>query len=635
MRRRWWWLPLVAAIGGIVATVLVARILDGRARNERRHALERSAAEIGFAVSERVRLPAESLQTIGAVIAHTPAIERASFESIAASVHQRTPRIYALEWAPLIGMTERAALEARVRAEGRPGWTILEPGANGLVPAGERQRYLPILYSVPDNPAVGFDVLSRAEAAAVFDLACSTGRAVFSPRYRLVEDAGDIASVILYEPVWRDSKAPTDAIARCRAVLGVGILIFRVRDMIGEAITQHHAAATLDVALDDITGEEQVQLLYETREGAADRAARETHVDVALPLYGRTWRLRVGDAVGVAAPYVPLAVGGGLTLLATTLAAIAAWLLSNRRRLRSMTRLGQYRVEREIGRGAMGVVYQAQHLLLQRPAALKILAPDLVDGASRRRFEREVRLAAKLQHPSVVQVYDFGVTAEGLFFYAMELLDGITVRDLIATHGPLPPARAADFVRQIAQALREAHGKRIIHRDLAPANLMLTVRGETYDVVKVLDFGLVKRIRTVAGEDDHRGSVTEAGIIIGSPGFIAPEVLRGGQADERVDIYALGAVFYTLLAGRQPFSGATPQATINAQLRNQPVALHKLVPELPSSLVEMVTDSMQPDPKQRLRSMTEVIQRLDALGLPPWTQEQARHWWKTQRRGAA
>jgi serine/threonine-protein kinase len=283
----------------------------------------------------------------------------------------------------------------------------------------------------------------------------------------------------------------------------------------------------------------------------------------------------------------------------------------------------------------MGVVYRAQHTLLRRPAALKLLAPDLVDAASRVRFEREVRLAAKLQHPSIVQVYDFGVTAEGLFFYAMELLDGMTVRDLIANHAPLPPARAADIVRQVAQALREAHGKRIIHRDLAPANLMVTVRGETYDVVKVLDFGLVKRIRTVAGEDDHRGPATAEGIVIGSPGFIAPEVLRGKEADERVDIYALGAVWYSLLAGRLPYSGSSAAATIQSQLRATPVALHKLVPELPAALIELVTECMQPDPRLRLRSMSELLQRLDALGLPPWTQEQARRWWKDHRKVAS
>jgi CHASE1-domain containing sensor protein/tRNA A-37 threonylcarbamoyl transferase component Bud32 len=632
MRRRWWWLPVAVAIAGIAITILAARIVRGRARAAQRNQLERTAAELGFAVTERVSVPAEALQTIGAVIGHTPSIDRAAFDAIARPVHARTPRIYAIEWAPLVTLGQRAELEARVQQE-EPGWQIREPGPSGLVPAAERSRYLPLLYVVPDNPVPGYDVLSRAEAAAVFDAACSTGQPVFSPRYRLVEDTEDIASVILYEPVWRDGRVPADPRVRCHEVLGVGILIFRVKDMIGDAITRDQVTSTFDVTLDDITIEDSVEDLFETRAGAADRVAREPHTDVAVPLYGRRWRLRVGDPVGTEAPFVPLAVGGGITFLATALASVVAWVMSNRRRLRSMTRLGQYRVEREIGRGSMGVVYQAQHLLLQRPAALKLLAPDLVDAASRRRFEREVRLAAKLQHPSVVQVYDFGVTAEGLFFYAMELLDGITVRDLVANHGPMPPARAAEIVRQIAQALREAHGKRIIHRDLAPANLMLTVRGEQYDVVKVLDFGLVKRIRTLAGEGDHRGSLTDAGIIIGSPGFIAPEVLRGKEADERVDIYALGAVWYTLLAGRVPFSGPTPQATINAQLRASPVALHKLVPELPSALVELVNDLMQPDPKSRLRSMTEVLQRLDALGPPAWTQDQARHSWKTQRRG--
>ena len=144
--------------------------------------------------------------------------------------------------------------------------------------------------------------------------------------------------------------------------------------------------------------------------------------------------------------------------------------------IRDRTRLGQYRVDGEIGRGSMGVVYRAQHLLLGRPAALKLLAGDLVDATSRARFEREVRLAAKLQHPSIVAVYDFGVTTEGLFFYAMELLDGVTGRELVAD-GPIPVPRAGAFVRQIAEALREAHDKQIVHRDLAPANLMITVRG--------------------------------------------------------------------------------------------------------------------------------------------------------------
>jgi CHASE1-domain containing sensor protein/tRNA A-37 threonylcarbamoyl transferase component Bud32 len=614
--RRWWWIPLAVLSTGSVLTVTAARITTNRASAARRQVLERTAEQLGFAVTERVRLPAESVQTLGAFVAYGPPIDRATFESVAASIYERTPRLYALEWAPFVGQAQRADVETRARAEGRPGWRI-----------AERPRYLPILHAYPDNPGVGFDVLSRPEAAAVFRQACSSGHAVFSPRYRLVEDAEDIASLILYEPVWHGGP-PDDADARCRDISGVAILIFRVGDMVGDAIAQGQRRG-IDVVLEDIT-DGKVEVLYESRPQGATRAAQEVHRDVPLALYGRAWRLRVGDATEPSLPLTPLAVGAGLSALATVLAGGLAWFLAHRRRLRAMTQLGQYRVECEIGRGAMGVVYRAQHLLLQRPAALKILAPDLIDAASRARFEREVRLAAKLQHPSVVQVYDFGVTAEGLFFYAMELLEGITVRDLVAEYGAVPAPRAAEIVRQVAQALREAHGKRIIHRDLAPANLMITVRGETYDVVKVLDFGLVKRIRPV-GDEERRHAHSESGIVIGSPGFIAPEVLRGGDADERVDIYALGVVWYTLLAGRAPFTGATATAVIQSQLRAAPAPLHKLAPDLPLPLVELVIDAMQPDPRLRLRSMSELLKRLDALALPAWSQDQARRWWKDHR----
>lgn len=621
---------MVVALTGLVLTATTARFAHVRGRAQRDAQLADAGAQLAFAVRERVRLPAEALQTLGAVIAHAPTIDRATFESVAASVHRRAPPIYALEWAPLVAHDQRAALEAQARAEGRPAFAIVEPGPDGMAPAAMRDRYLPILYIYPENPAIGFDVLWRAEAAAVFFAACASGAATFSPRYRLIEDTdADRASVILYEPVWRGGQVPADPEARCREVAGAAILIFRVQDMVGDAIS-HQRARWLDVALEDVSATPPA-LLYENRPGAAARATGGASRAVPLELYGRTWRLRVGWPAPPPWPWLTLLLGGALTALATAGTGGAVWYLTHHRRLRSMTKLGQYRVERELGRGAMGVVYQAEHTLLRRPAALKLLAPELSDAASRARFEREVRLAAKLQHPSIVQVYDFGVTAEGLFFYAMELLDGVTVRDLVADHGPVPPARAAALVRQIAEALREAHGKRIIHRDLAPANLMVTVRGETYDVVKVLDFGLVKRIRSLDDEELTRPR-SEAGVVIGSPGFIAPEVLRGREADERVDIYAVGAIWYLLLAGRAPFSGPTPTVVMQSQLRAAPAPLHKLIPDLPAGLAELVADAMQPDPRLRLRSMSELLLRLDALELPAWTQEQARRWWKDHRR---
>lgn len=617
---------MVAAAVGVAGTALTTRVIASRAQAAQARRLERAAERVGFAITERARLPAEALQTVGAFVAHAPVIDHATFDAVAASVVRRTPRIYAIEWAPLVPDAERGAVEARARADGHADWAIREAAPNGMVTAAPRPSYLPILHAYPENPAAGFDVLSRPEAAAVFKQACNTGQAVFSPRYRLIEDTDDIASVILYVPVWHGGRAPEDPAARCPTVAGAAILIFRVNDMLGETLDRVDRGDLAIAVFDGAGG----PLLYERRPGSAAAAGRGARRDVDLPLYGRTWRVRVGLAAVAAWPTAPLAIGGGLTAIAVIAACAVAWVLANRRRLRALTRLGQYRVDGEIGRGSMGVVYRAQHLLLGRPAALKLLAGNLVDAGSRARFEREVRLAAKLQHPSIVAVYDFGVTAEGLFFYAMELLDGVTVRELVAD-GPVPVARAAAFVRQIAEALREAHDKQIVHRDLAPANLMITVRGNQHDVVKILDFGLVKRIRTVAGDPDAEEPQSETGVIIGTPGFIAPEVLRGRAADERVDIYALGCIWYGLLAGQFPYRGATPDATIRAQLQAAPVPLRKLAPEVPIALAELITECMQPDPRLRLRSMREVLQRLDALGLPAWTAEDARKAWKALR----
>lgn len=621
---------MVAAAVGVTGTVVATRVIHGRAQAAQARQLERTSERVGFAITERARLPAEALQTVGAFVAHAPVIDHATFDAVAASVLRRTPRIYAIEWAPIVTDARRAEVEAAARADGHAGWAIVEPTATGMAPAATRARYLPILHAYPENPAGGFDVLSRPEAAAVFEQACSSGQAAFSPRYRLIEDTEDIASVILYVPVWHGGRVPEDPAARCAEVAGCAILIFRVGEMLGEALDRIDRGA-FDVAVFDGPGG---PLLYERRPGSAARLGRAVHHDVNLPLYGRTWQVRVAAASPPRWPTAPLAVGGGVTLAAVIAATAVAWVLTHRRRLRALTRLGQYRVDGELGRGSMGVVYRAQHLLLGRPAALKLLASDLVDATSRARFEREVRLAAKLQHPSIVQVYDFGVTAEGLFFYAMELLDGITVRDLVA-EGPISVARAAAFVRQIAEALREAHDKQIVHRDLAPANLMVTTRGNQHDVVKILDFGLVRRIRTAAGDPDADEPQSESGVIIGTPGFIAPEVLRGRAADERVDIYALGCIWYGLLAGQFPYVGAGPDATIRAQLQAAPVPLRKLAPDVPIALAELITECMQPDPRLRLRSMREVLQRLDALALPAWTAEDARQAWKARAAASA
>ncbi len=628
MWRRWWWLPCAAIAIGAALTALVAREVGRRDQLARRAALDDARPRVGFAVRDRIRLPAEALHTVGAFLAHAPTVERATFDAVAADVLARLPPVYALEWAPMVTADQRAAVEAQAGRDLRPDWRVREPGPDGLVTATVRARYLPILFSYPTNDAWGFDVLSRPESQRTSATACQRGETTASPRYRLIEDAEDRASIIIYQPVWRGGQIPTTA--RCESMHGLAVLIFRVSDVLAEVVVRAERDR-LDVVVDDVTTAGAAERLFESRPGAAARAARVDHVDTPLPLYGRTWRVRLASTAPAASRVPAIAIGAALTAIATGLLVVIAWLFTHRRRLTAMSRLGQYQVERELGRGAMGVVYRARHRLLGRPAALKLLAPDLVDAASRARFEREVRLAAQLQHPGIVTVYDFGVTAEGLFFYAMELLDGITVRDLIQDAAEVPVARSIHIVRQVAAALSEAHRNRIVHRDLAPANLMITVRADTYDVVKVLDFGLVKRIRAVASDDVRDSAESDPGVVIGSPGFIAPEVLRGRDADERVDVYALGAVWYALLTGLTPFSGSTPAAIMRAQLRGAPVSLRKLRPTLPAAIEELIMDCMQPDPRLRVRSMADLLLRLDTLDVPAWTQDDARAWWAARR----
>ena len=216
-------------------------------------------------------------------------------------------------------------------------------------------------------------------------------------------------------------------------------------------------------------------------------------------------------------------------------------------------RLGQYQLVKRLGAGGMGEVYLAEHLLLRRPCAVKLIRPDRAcDARHLRRFEREVQATATLTHPNTVQVFDYGHAQDGTFYYVMEYLPGLTLEQLVERHGPLPPARAVHFLRQICGALREAHATGLIHRDLKPGNVMVCERGGLPDTAKLLDFGLVLPQAGSAGGD----KLTQEGAVAGTPAYMSPEQ-AGGQdnLDTRSDVYSVGALAYFLLAGRPPFAG--------------------------------------------------------------------------------
>jgi len=354
---------------------------------------------------------------------------------------------------------------------------------------------------------------------------------------------------------------------------------------------------------------------------------------VWLPEYG----FGVASKVDVAEAYRPLYIlrftfWGLFGLLALCAIAILIFLVMLERQGNAMRRavlaskqLGQYTLEDRIGSGGMGTVYRARHALLRRPTAVKLLDIDKVSDAAIARFEREVQLSSQLNHPNTVAIYDYGKTPEGVFFYAMEYLDGINLEDLVKRFGPLPEGRVVSILRQVCGSLAEAHGIGLIHRDIKPANILLNQRGGLPDFVKVLDFGLVKAL---GGE--REAHLTASGSLTGTPMYLSPEAIeRPDTMDARADIYAIGAVGYFLLTGSPVFRGQTVVEICMKHVREapEPPSL-RLGRQVSAKLEAVVMSCLSKDPAGRPARATELRQELDRCDMTDaWSQEKAEAWW--------
>lgn len=292
--------------------------------------------------------------------------------------------------------------------------------------------------------------------------------------------------------------------------------------------------------------------------------------------------------------------------------------------------IGPYKLEKKIGEGGMGRVYRASHTLLRRPTAVKLLMAHRVDAVSVRRFEREVRHTSRLTHPNTVAIFDYGRTRQGIFYYAMEYLPGVTLQQLVDQEGALPPGRVVHVLRQAAGSLGEAHESGLIHRDVKPSNIILCERGGLFDFAKVLDFGLVRE----TGQTDTL-AVTNPESITGTPLYISPEaILDPTKVDGRSDLYALGAVGYFMLTGEHVFKGHGPLDVLNHHLNTTPEPPSArlgtpVAPELESVLMTLLSKK----PADRIPSARHLENLLDSLSERiRWTQTDARRWWEAHIR---
>jgi hypothetical protein len=298
-----------------------------------------------------------------------------------------------------------------------------------------------------------------------------------------------------------------------------------------------------------------------------------------------------------------------------------------------LRRLGQYTLDEKLGEGGMGVVYRGHHAMLHRPTAVKFLHVEKTNEQTIARFEREVQLTARLTHPNTIAVYDYGRTPEGIFYYAMEYLEGIDLDELVRRHGPLPDGRVIFLLQQICGSLTEAHGIGLIHRDIKPANVFLTTRGGLFDFVKLLDFGLVRAL-----DEEKNARLTSTGALAGTPLYLSPEAIEHPDAmDARSDLYAVGAVGYFLLTGVPVFDGRTVVEIVQKHAAAVPdPPSRRLGKPVSAHLEDLLMRCLRKSPDQRPQSATELADALAACApITRWTSKDAAAWWAEHFTGAS
>jgi hypothetical protein len=557
-----------------------------------------------------------------------------------------------------IGDAERIARDPRVREA--LAALVRSPECSGAARERLEGVLRPLLRDIGDAT---FNVTDRQGRLVATRYADYCGRQLNTGRF-LPRLAPVFAGKAAFIPPFRDEDRVVGS-PRLREGPPFAWVAAPVRDAAGEVVAALGIAQPVDGVFSSILqagkpGETGEAFAYDERGGmlSAERFGQKTPLAGkngvvlepylnhrgALVIGAAQWLPEYGMGVAIeieaAEAYAPLrflniafaVVFGALVIAVVSALGTALSVIRLRRQIGETRKLGHYRLQREIGSGGMANVYLAQHDLLKRPTAVKLLKPARATDEMIARFEREVQLASTLSHPNTVEIFDFGRTRDGLFYYAMEYLEGQTVGEIIAREKFFPVARTIHILRQVCAALAEAHGKGLVHRDIKPENIMVCRHGGAWDFVKILDFGLVKHM-----SGKHSRDLTRSLRILGTPLYMPPERLKNpADVDARADIYAVGAVGYLMLTGKRLFESADDLELTTKILNEDPPRAATVAPQpLPVELDLIIASCIEKKREDRPQRVTDLLEALDALALDHrWTQQEAETCWNREKAAA-
>ena len=635
LRMRRLWPALLTLLCGLVATLLCTRVLEQRERAVRGMSIIEDASEAIAGIRLGFVVPLEDVYQLVAVWTHAQPPTRAQFAALVRGALERTPDLYAFEWIPVVPAAQRKALEAAAQADGLLGFTLRDRTPAGRpVPAPERPFYMPIYYMEPPDPALlGLDLHTESVRHNWLERACRDSSLVLISTHALTERAE--AGPVLVGMHAVHGPAVDGGTPPC---LGVITALWRVRTLVEGTLTDDERAR-YRLALFDLDARPGRQLLFESERGfyaelEKDTGLRARAFATEFPIADHKFRLIV-----VARPRplsdsparVVLVAGLAASALLSLLLAALLSLRGVRQAVEASLRLGQYTLVHRLGRGGMGVVYEARHRMLARPVAIKFIRDADKGKNALRRFENEARATASLRSAHTICIYDYGRTPSGAFYYVMELLEGMDLDHLVRRHGPVPAARAIHLLRQTCSSLAEAHARGLVHRDIKPANLFSCQSGLERDFLKVLDFGLAKLNKALWGSEV---AITQRGGAPGTPAFMPPEIFAGKEADARSDIYMLGCVAYWLLTGRLVFEGrdGLDVARKHAGTAPEPPSRRASRP-IPPEVDALVLACLAKDPAARPqtareleRQLAQCARTLEARG-EVWTETDAERFW--------